>query len=74
MARSRFLLITTISVAFACVGAWYPLERAERVATPIPSAVAIASAVNLPLLTGPGRRSRSASIAVPGVRREERSC
>jgi hypothetical protein len=78
MARSRFLLILTIAVAFAGVGAWYRLERAESVvkatASPVPVTMTIASRENLPILTGPRGRLRSVSIAVPGVREEERSC
>jgi hypothetical protein len=78
MARSRFLLISTIIVAFAGVGALYRLERAEPVmkatTSPVPVTVAIASREDLPILTGLGGRSRSISIAVPGVREEERSC
>jgi hypothetical protein len=78
MARSRFLLILTIAVALAGVGAWYRLERAESVvkatASPVPVTVAIASSENLPILTGPRGRLRSFSIAVPGAREEELSC
>jgi hypothetical protein len=47
MAWSRFLLISTIVIAFAGVGAWSRLERAEPVvkttASPVPVTVAIAS-------------------------------
>jgi hypothetical protein len=78
MARSRFLLILTIIVAFAGVGASYRLERAESVvkatASPVPATMAIASRENLPILAGPRGRLRSISIAVPGVPEEERSC
>jgi hypothetical protein len=78
MARSRFLLISTIIVAFAGVGALYRLGRAEpvvkAVASAVPVTVAIASRADPPILTGLGGRSRSISIAVPGVREEERSC
>ena len=89
MARSRFLLTSTIVVAFAGVGAWYELERAEPVvkttASPVPVTMAIASRGDLPIhLTVLGERSRSISIAVPfsrmpassrrGVREQERSC
>jgi hypothetical protein len=78
MARSRFLLILTIAVAFASVGAWYWLERAVSVvkatASPVSVTMVIASRENLPILTRPRGRLRRNSIAVPGVREEERSC
>jgi hypothetical protein len=78
MARSRFLLILIIAVAFAGVGAWCRLERAESVvkatAKPVRVTVAIASSENLPIPTGLRGRLRSFPTAVRGVRAEERSC
>jgi hypothetical protein len=78
MARSRFLLILTIAVTFAGVGAWHRLKRAESVvkatASPVPVSMAIAWSENLPILTGPRGRLRSFLIAVPRAREEERSC
>jgi multidrug efflux pump subunit AcrA (membrane-fusion protein) len=59
MASRRFLVISTIAVALAGVGAWYVLERGESVvkaaAPPLPVTVAIASKGDLPIyLSGLG--------------------
>jgi hypothetical protein len=78
MARSCFLLVSTVDVAFAGVGPWHELQRAElpmkATASPVPVTVAIASSANLPILTDPRGRLPSFPIAVRGVRREERLC
>src|SRR5271170_1612225 len=59
MAQRRVLVISTIVVSFAGVGAWYELERAEpdgvAAAAPVPVTVAIASRQDLPIyLSGLG--------------------
>jgi hypothetical protein len=59
MASRRALVISTVVVAVAGVGAWYGLERDKRdavakaAAAPVPVTVAIASREDLPVyLTG----------------------
>jgi membrane fusion protein, multidrug efflux system len=69
MARPRVLVISTIIVALAGVGAWYELERAEPVVKaatpPIPVTVAIASRQNLPIyLTGLGTVQASFTVGI----------
>jgi membrane fusion protein, multidrug efflux system len=69
MARSRFLLISTIVVAIAGVGAWYELERAEPVVkattAPVPVTVAIASRGDLPIyLAGLGTVQASFTVGI----------
>jgi membrane fusion protein, multidrug efflux system len=69
MARPRILVISTIVVAIAGVGAWYELERAEPVAKaatpPVPVTVAIASRQNLPIyLTGLGTVQASFTVGI----------
>jgi membrane fusion protein, multidrug efflux system len=69
MARPRVLVISTIVVAIAGVGAWYELERAEPVSKaatpPVPVTVAIASRQNLPIyLTGLGTVQASFTVGI----------
>ena len=69
MARRRFLVISTIVVAVAGVGAWYALERGEPVvkatAPPVPVTVAIASRGDLPVyLTGLGTVQASFTVGI----------
>ena len=69
MARRRFLVISTIVVALAGVGAWYALKRDEPVAKaaapPVPVTVAIASRQNLPIyLTGLGTVQASFTVGI----------
>src|SRR5271170_2821312 len=69
MAQRRVLVISTIVVAFAGVGAWYELERAEpdgvAAAAPVPVTVAIASRQDLPIyLTGLGSVQASFTVGI----------
>jgi len=69
VARRRFLVISTIVVAVAGVGAWYALERGEPVvkatAPPVPVTVAIASRGDLPVyLTGLGTVQASFTVGI----------
>jgi multidrug efflux system membrane fusion protein len=69
MARRRFLVISTILVALAGVGAWYEVERPEPVAktaaAPVPVTVAIASRGDLPVyLTGLGTVQASFTVGI----------
>jgi membrane fusion protein, multidrug efflux system len=69
MARRRFLVISTIVVALAGVGAWYEVERPEPVAkaaaAPVPVTVAIASRGDLPVyLTGLGTVQASFTVGI----------
>jgi multidrug efflux system membrane fusion protein len=73
MARRRVLVISTVvvAVAFAGVGAWYRLERAEpdgvvkAAAAPVPVAVAIASREDLPIyLSGLGVVQASFTVGI----------
>src|ERR1700720_2679352 len=73
MARRRVLVISTVvvAVAFAGVGAWYRLERAEpdgvvkAAAAPVPVTVAIASRQDLPIyLTGLGVVQASFTVGI----------
>src|SRR5271170_2026853 len=69
MAQRRVLVISTIVVAFAGVGAWYELERAEpdgvAAAAPVPVTVAIASRQDLPIyLTGLGAVQASFTVGI----------
>jgi multidrug efflux pump subunit AcrA (membrane-fusion protein) len=69
MARRRFLVISTIVVALAGVGAWYELGRpepaAKAAAAPVPVTVAIASRGDLPVyLTGLGTVQASFTVGI----------
>jgi multidrug efflux pump subunit AcrA (membrane-fusion protein) len=73
MARRRVLVISTVvvAVAFAGVGAWYRLERAEpdgvvkAAAAPVPVTVAIASREDLPIyLSGLGVVQASFTVGI----------
>ena len=71
MARRRVLVISTVVVAFAGVGAWYRLERAEpdgvvkAAAAPVPVTVAIASREDLPIyLSGLGVVQASFTVGI----------
>ena len=71
MARHRALVISTIVVAFAGVGAWYQLERAKpdgevkAAAAPIPVTVAIATRQDLPIyLSGLGVVQASFTVGI----------
>jgi membrane fusion protein, multidrug efflux system len=69
MARPRVLVISTIAVALAGVGAWYVLERGESVvkaaAAPLPVTVAIASKGDLPIyLSGLGTVQASFTVGL----------
>jgi membrane fusion protein, multidrug efflux system len=69
MARPRVLVISTIAVALAGVGAWYVLERGESVVTaaapPLPVTVAIASRGDLPIyLSGLGTVQASFTVGI----------
>ena len=59
MARSRFLLISTVVVAFAGVGAWYELERAELVVN--------ATASPVPVVLRPGFETPRLSLCCPST-------
>jgi membrane fusion protein, multidrug efflux system len=69
MAQRRVLVISTIVVAIAGVGAWYELQRAEPVgvaaAAPVPVTVAIASRQDLPIyLSGLGVVQASFTVGI----------
>jgi multidrug efflux system membrane fusion protein len=69
MARPRVLLISTIVVALAGIGAWYELGRAEPVVKaatpPLPVTVAIASKGDLPIyLSGLGTVQASFTVGI----------
>src|SRR5277367_534172 len=69
MAQRRVLVISTIVVAIAGVGAWYELQRAEPVgvaaAAPVPVTVAIASRQDLPVyLSGLGVVQASFTVGI----------
>jgi multidrug efflux system membrane fusion protein len=71
MARRRVLVISTVVVAVAGVGAWYGLERAEpdgvvkAAAAPVPVTVAIASREDLPIyLSGLGVVQASFTVGI----------
>jgi membrane fusion protein, multidrug efflux system len=69
MARHRFLVISSIVVASAGLGAWYELERAEPIlkseVAPVPVTVAIASRGDLPVyLTGLGTVQASFTVGI----------
>ena len=71
MARRRFLVISTVVIALAGVGAWYGLEHAERgavekaAAASVPVTVAIASREDLPVyLTGLGVVQASFTVGI----------
>jgi len=71
MARRRALVISTVVVAFAGVGAWYGLEHAQpdgvvKAATaPVPVTVAIASREDLPIyLSGLGVVQASFTVGI----------
>jgi membrane fusion protein, multidrug efflux system len=69
MARRRVLIISTIVVALAGIGAWYKLERGEpalkAAVPPVPVTVAIASRGNLPVyLTGLGTVQASFTVGI----------
>jgi membrane fusion protein, multidrug efflux system len=69
MARRRFVVISTILVALAGVGAWYELERpepaAKAAAAPVPVTVAVASRGDLPVyLTGLGTVQASFTVGI----------
>jgi hypothetical protein len=71
MARHRALVISTIVVALAGVGAWYQLERAKpdgevkAAPAPIPVTVAIATREDLPIyLTGLGVVQASFTVGI----------
>jgi membrane fusion protein, multidrug efflux system len=69
MARRRVLVISTIAVALAGVGAWYVLERGESAvkaaAPPLPVTVAIASKGDLPIyLSGLGTVQASFTVGI----------
>jgi membrane fusion protein, multidrug efflux system len=69
MARRRVLIMSTVIVALAGIGAWYELEHPEPVvkaaAPPIPVTVAIASRGDLPVyLTGLGTVQASFTVGI----------
>jgi membrane fusion protein, multidrug efflux system len=71
MARRRVLVISTVVVAFAGVGAWYGLEHAQpdgvlkAAAAAVPVTVAIASREDLPIyLTGLGVVQASFTVGI----------
>jgi membrane fusion protein, multidrug efflux system len=71
MARRRALVISTIVVALAGVGAWYELEHAKpdgevkAAAAPVPVTVAIATREDLPIyLTGLGVVQASFTVGI----------
>jgi membrane fusion protein, multidrug efflux system len=69
MDRRRVLVISTIAVALAGVGAWYALEPGESAvkaaAPPLPVTVAIASKGDLPIyLTGLGTVQASFTVGI----------
>src|SRR5271170_2058567 len=69
MAQRRVLVISTIVVAIAGVGAWYELQRAEpdgvAAAAPVPVTVAIASRQDLPIyLSGLGVVQASFTVGI----------
>jgi membrane fusion protein, multidrug efflux system len=71
MARPRLLVISTVVIALAGVGAWYGLEHAEdgavekAAAAPVPVTVAIASRKDLPVyLTGLGVVQASFTVGI----------
>src|SRR5450755_3134990 len=71
MARRRALVISTVVVAFAGVGAWYGLEHAQpdgvvkAAAAPVPVTVAIASREDLPIyLSGLGVVQASFTVGI----------
>jgi membrane fusion protein, multidrug efflux system len=71
MARRRVLVISTVVVAVAGVGAWYGLERAQpdgvvkAAAAPVPVTVAIASKEDLPIyLSGLGVVQASFTVGI----------
>jgi membrane fusion protein, multidrug efflux system len=71
MARRRALVISSVVVAFAGVGAWYGLEHAQpdgvakAAAAPVPVTVAIASREDLPIyLSGLGVVQASFTVGI----------
>src|SRR6516162_1871928 len=71
MASRRALVISTVVVALAGVGAWYGLEHDKRdavekaAAAPVPVTVAIASREDLPVyLTGLGTVQASFTVGI----------